>query len=119
MKMIIAIIRPERLEAVEEALGAVLDEGDNYRITVDSVEGRGRHEGEVELFRGQQMRVRLVPKTRLTLCVNDAYVEKTIAAISKGARTEPNGEVGDGKIFVLPLEEAVRIRTGERGGQAI
>jgi nitrogen regulatory protein PII len=119
MKMIIAIIRPERLEAVEEALGAVLDEGDNYRITIDTVEGRGRQEGEVELFRGQEVHVRNVQKTRITLCVNDAYVEKTLAAIQKGARTEPNGAVGDGKIFVTPLEEVVRIRTGERGGSAI
>jgi nitrogen regulatory protein P-II 1 len=119
MKMIIAIIRPERLEAVEEALGGVLDEGDHYRITIDTVEGRGRQEGEVELFRGQEVRVRNVQKTRITLCVNDAYVEKTIAAIQQGARTEPHGAVGDGKIFVMPLEEVVRIRTGERGGNAI
>lgn len=119
MKMIIAIIRPERLEAVEEALGAVLDEGDQYRITIDTVEGRGKQAGDVELFRGQEVRVRNVQKSRLTICVNDAYVEKTIAAIQKGARTEPNGAVGDGKIFVVPLEEAVRIRTGERGPGAI
>lgn len=119
MKMIIAIIRPERLEAVEDALGAVLDEGDHYRITVDTVEGRGRQEGEVEIFRGQAVRLRNVQKTRITLCVNDGYVEKTIAAIQKGARSEPAGAVGDGKIFVVPLEEAVRIRTGERGGVAI
>ncbi|MCA2981925.1 MAG: P-II family nitrogen regulator [Myxococcaceae bacterium] len=119
MKMIIAIIRPERLEAVEEALGAVLDEGDHYRITIDTVEGRGRQEGEVELFRGQQVRVRNVQKTRITICVNDAYVEKTIAAIQRGARTEPGGAVGDGKIFVMPLDEVVRIRTGERGSTAV
>lgn len=119
MKMIIAIIRPERLEAVEDALSEVLDEGDNYRITIDMVEGLGRQEGEVEIFRGQKVKLRNVQKTRITLCVNDAYVEKTITAISRGARTEPTGAVGDGKIFVLPLEEVVRIRTGERGGSAI
>jgi nitrogen regulatory protein P-II 1 len=119
MKMIIAIIRPERLEAVEEALSAILDEGDQYRITIDTVEGRGRQEGEVELFRGQEVRVRNVQKTRITICVNDAYVEKTIAAIEKSARTEPAGAVGDGKIFVMPLEEVVRIRTGERGSTAV
>jgi nitrogen regulatory protein P-II 1 len=119
MKMIIAIIRPERLEAVEEALRSVLDEGDNFRVTLDTVEGHGRQEGEVELFRGKEVKVRMVQKSRLTICVNDAYVDKTIDAIVKGARTEPNGDVGDGKIFVLPLEEAVRIRTGERGGKAI
>jgi len=119
MKMIIAIIRPERLEAVEESLRAVLDEGDNFRITVDTVEGHGRQSGEVELFRGQRVQVRMVQKTRVTICVNDGYVQKTIDAIVKGARTESAGAVGDGKIFVVPLEDAVRIRTGERGGQAI
>lgn len=119
MKMIIAVIRPERLEAVEESLRAVLDEGDNFRITVDTVEGHGRQSGEVELFRGQRVQVRMVQKTRLTICVNDAYLAKTVDAIVKGARTESAGAVGDGKIFVVPLEDAVRIRTGERGGQAI
>lgn len=116
MKMITAIIRPERLEAVEEALRSVLDEGDHYRLTVDSVEGHGRQEGEVEIFRGKVVRATRVPKTRITICVNETYVEKTVQAIVQAART---GEVGDGKIFVVPLEEAVRIRTGERGGSAI
>jgi nitrogen regulatory protein PII len=116
MKMIIALIRPERLEAVEEALAAVLDEGDNYRITVDTVEGRGRQEGETEYVRGRAVKTRMVQKTRVTVAVNDAYVEKTVDAIVKGAR---EGKVGDGKIFVMPLEEVVRIRTGERGGSAI
>ena len=116
MKMIIALIRPERLDAVEEALAAVLDEGDNYRITVDTVEGRGRSAGEVEYVRGREVHVRMVQKTRVMIAVNDAYVEKTIEAIAKAAR---EGEVGDGKIFVVPLDEVVRIRTGERGGKAI
>jgi nitrogen regulatory protein P-II 1 len=119
MKMIVAIIRPERLESVEEALKKVLDEGDHYRITVDTVEGHGRQEGEVEIFRGQQVRSGKVQKTRVTVCVNDGYVEKTIDAIIAGARSEGGGSVGDGKIFVMPLEEVVRIRTGERGGKAI
>jgi nitrogen regulatory protein P-II 1 len=114
--MIIAIIRPEQLEPVEDALKAVLDEGDNFRLTVDTVEGHGRQEGEVELVRGRQVRVRRVQKTRVTLCVNDGYVQKTIDAIVAAART---GAVGDGKIFIVPLEESVRIRTGERGGSAI
>ena len=116
MKMIIAMIRPERLEAVEEALARVLDEGDNYRITVDTVEGRGRQAGETEYVRGREVKVRMVQKTRIMIAVNDGYVEKAIEAIVKGAR---EGQVGDGKIFVVPLEEAVRIRTGERGGSAI
>ena len=119
MKMIVAVIRPERLEAVEEALKKVLDEGDHYRITVDTVEGHGRQEGEVELFRGQQVRSSKVQKTRVTVSVNDAYVEKTVEAIIGGARSGTSGAVGDGKIFVLPLEQVIRIRTGERGGSAI
>ena len=119
MKMITAIIRPERLEAVEEALREILDEGDNFRLTVDTVEGHGRQEGEVEIFRGKLVRVRRVQKSRITLAVNDAYLEKSIAAILKGARSGEAGLVGDGKIFVTALEECVRIRTGERGGQAV
>ena len=118
MKLIIAIIRPERLEAVQEALQAALDEGDNYRLTAQTVDGHGRQEGELEYFRGQQVRQRTVQKTQVTIGVNDAYVEPAIRAIMEGARTG-SGEIGDGKIFVLPLEECVRIRTGERGGAAI
>ncbi len=119
MKMVIAVIRPERLEPVEAALRSVLDEGDNFRVTADTVQGHGRQEGQVELVRGQEIKPRLVTKTRLTVCVNDQYVEKTIDAIIQGARSQPAGTVGDGKIFVLPMDEAVRIRTGERGGSAI
>lgn len=119
MKLIIAIIRPERLEAVQSALQAVLDEEDRYRLTVDSVEGHGAQHGEAELFRGQRIRPRLVPRTRVMIAVRDTYVDKTIDAIVAGARTEGGGAVGDGKIFVQPLEECVRIRTGERGSSAI
>jgi nitrogen regulatory protein P-II 1 len=118
MKLIFAIIRPERLEAVQSALQSALDEGDHYRLTVQSVDGHGRQEGEVEYFRGQPVRQNTVQKTQLTIGVNDEYVEPAIAAIVGAARTG-RGEVGDGKIFVLPLEECVRIRTGERGRQAI
>ena len=119
MKMITAIIRPERLESTEEALREILDEGDNFRLTVDTVEGHGRQEGEVEMFRGKQIRVRRVQRSRITLVINDNYVEKAIAAIVKGARSGEQGAIGDGKIFVVPLDECVRIRTGERGGQAV
>jgi nitrogen regulatory protein P-II 1 len=119
MKMIIAIIRPERLESVEAALQRVLDEEDHYRLTVDTVEGHGRQEGEVEIFRGRRVRARRVQKTRITCCVNDAYVDKTVTAIVESARSGKQGAVGDGKVFVVPLEEAVRIRTGERGSGAI
>ena len=118
MKLIIAIVRPERLEAVQTALQAALDEGDNYRLTVQTVDGHGRQAGEIEYFRGQSVRQRLVQKSQLTIGVNDLYVEPVIQAIVRAARTG-EGEVGDGKIFVLPLEECVRIRTAERGGSAI
>ena len=119
MKMIVAIIRPERLEAVEDALKKVLDEGDHYRITVDTVEGHGRQEGEVEIFHGMQIRVRRVQRSRVTLVVNDAYLEKSIDAIVKGAPPCEKGAIGDEKVFVVSLEECVRIRAGERGGQAV
>ena len=118
MKLVIAIIRPERLEAVQEALQERLDEGGHYRLTVQSVDGHGRQEGELEYFRGQAVRQRTVQKTQVMIGVNDAYVEPAIEAIVRAARTG-QGEIGDGKIFVLPLEECVRIRTGERGGGAI
>lgn len=118
MKLIIAIIRPERLDAVQSALQGALDEGDNYRVTAQTVDGHGRQAGEVEYFRGQTVRQRLVQKTQITIGVNDAYVEPAIQAILGAARTD-EGEIGDGKIFVVPLEECVRIRTGERGGSAI
>ena len=116
MKLIQAIIRPERLEAVQQALRAVLDEDEHYRMTVQTVEGHCRQEGRVEIVRGRSARPRLVEKLQVTIGVNDAYVERAVQAILKGART---GEVGDGKIFVTPLEECIRIRTGERGNKAI
>jgi nitrogen regulatory protein P-II 1 len=118
MKLIIAVIRPERLDAVQAALQAALDEGDHYRLTVATVDGHGRQAGEIEYFRGQPVRQRLVQKTQITIGVNDPYVEPAIAAILAAARTG-EGEVGDGKIFVVPLDEVVRIRTGERGSKAI
>lgn len=116
MKLITAIIRPERLEAVQQQLQGVLDEEDHYRLTVETVEGHGRQEGEVEIYRGQRLRASLVEKLKLTLAVNEQYVEKAVEAILQGART---GRVGDGKIFISPLDDCVRIRTGERGGKAV
>ncbi|MEW6431549.1 MAG: P-II family nitrogen regulator [Myxococcota bacterium] len=119
MKMNIASIRPERLEAVEEALKRVLDEGGHDRITVDTVEGHGRQAGEVELFRGKEVRERMVEKKRVMVSVNEAYLQKTIDANLEGARPGKDGAVGDGKMFVVPLEDVIRIRTGERGQEAI
>jgi len=115
MKLIIAIIQPSRLEAVKEALTEV----EVFRLTVMDCQGFGRQKGQTELFRGHEIKVNLLRKVQLQIAVNDDFVEPTISAIKKGARTGEQGEIGDGKIFVLPLDECVRIRTGERGGEAI
>ena len=115
MKLLIAIIRPERLDAVQRALS----ERDVYLMTVSDVRGCGRQRGFTEVYRGAELEIRLLPKLKLEIAVNDAFVEATIEAIVHSARSGDTGAVGDGKIFVLPLEDCVRIRTGERGGQAI
>ncbi|MCE5266817.1 MAG: P-II family nitrogen regulator [Planctomycetaceae bacterium] len=115
MKLIIAIIQPHRLEAVKQALADV----EVFRLTVQDVQGFGRQRGQAEVYRGHELSVNLLRKVQLMIGVNDAFVEPTIQAIIKGGRTGPGGEIGDGKIFVLPLEDCVRIRTGERGGEAI
>jgi nitrogen regulatory protein P-II 2 len=115
MKLITAIIRPEKLEAVQ----AALSERDVYLMTVTDVRGCGRQRGFTEVYRGAEFQVRLLPKLKLEIAVNDAFVEATIEAIVHSARTGETGQLGDGKIFVQPLEDCVRIRTGERGGQAI
>src|ERR1700745_3323719 len=114
MKMIVAIIRPERLEAVQ----AALNEREVYLITVTDVRGCGRQRGYTEVYRGSEFQVRLLPKLKMGISVNDAFVEATIEAIVHAPRTPETGQIGDGKIFVLPLDDCVRIRTGERGGTA-
>ncbi len=115
MKMIVTIIRPEKLEAVQRAL----NERDVYLMTVSDVRGCGRQRGYTEVYRGSEMEIRLLPKVKLEIAVNEAFVEATVEAIVHAARTGDTGAVGDGKIFVLPLEDCVRIRTGERGSAAI
>jgi nitrogen regulatory protein P-II 2 len=112
MKLIIAIIQPHKLEEVKEALYAA----EVNLITVSEVLGHGRQKGVTEVYRGVKETGNLLRKIRLEIAVNDTFLEPTIKAIMKGART---GETGDGKIFVLDLPECVRIRTGERGGKAI
>ncbi|VTR98807.1 P-II family nitrogen regulator [Tuwongella immobilis] len=112
MKMIVAVIRPEQLEAVQEAL----NHADVYLMTVTEVKGCGRQRGYTEVYRGTEIQVKLLPKVKLEIAVNDAFVEAAVEAIVHAART---GQVGDGKIFVLNLEDCVRIRTGERGSPAI
>ncbi|HVA48549.1 MAG TPA: P-II family nitrogen regulator [Pirellulales bacterium] len=115
MKLIIAIIQPSRLEAVKAALTEV----EVFRLTVMDVQGFGRQKGHTETYRGHEFSVNLLRKVQLQIAVNEEFVEPTIEAIIKGGRTGTSGEIGDGKIFVLPLEDCIRIRTGERGGEAI
>jgi nitrogen regulatory protein P-II 1 len=115
MKLVVAIIRPEKLEDVQQALA----ERDVYLMTVTDVRGCGRQRGYTEVYRGTEVTIRLVPKVKLEIAVNEAFVEATVEAIVHAARSGDTGQIGDGKIFVLPLEDCVRIRTGERGGDAI
>jgi nitrogen regulatory protein P-II 1 len=115
MKLIIAIVQPARLEEVKAALTEV----EVFRLTVMDVQGFGRQKGQTEVYRGHEISVNLLRKVQLQIAVNDEFVEPTINAIIKGGRSGETGEIGDGKIFVLPLDDCIRIRTGERGGEAI
>ena len=113
MKLIIAIIQPDKLDEVHQALM----EAEITRITVSRVTGHGQA-ADPELYRGEEVSPGLLPKVRLDIGVNEAFVETTVDVILKSAR-HGDGELGDGKIFILPLEDMIRIRTGERGGTAI
>ncbi len=117
MKLIIAIIQPFRLEAVKQALTDV----EVFRLTVSDVQGYGRQKGHTEYFRGQALQVNLIRKVRLEIAVNEAFVQPTINAIVKAARSGPGwtGQVGDGKIFVISLDNVVRVSDGTVGGEAI
>jgi nitrogen regulatory protein P-II 2 len=115
MKLIIAIVQPSRLEAIKEALNRV----EVFRLTLVDVQGFGRQKGQSELYRGHELTLNLVRKVQLQIAVNEDFVEPTVNAIIEGGRTGPEGRIGDGKIFVLPLEDCIRIRTGERGPEAI
>ncbi len=115
MKLITAIIRPEQLDDVQHFLD---DQGFDV-MTVSDVRGWGRQRGLVEVYRGQEVEERLVSKLKLEIAVNDDRVEAAIDAIVRGARTGETGRVGDGKIFVQPLDECIRIRTGEMGAKAV
>ena len=112
MKMIVAIIRPEKLEAVQQALNAV----DVYLMTASDVRGCGRQRGYSEQYRGNQVVIRLLSKVKLEIAVNDDYVKPAVDAIVKAAHS---GNIGDGKVFVLDLQDCYRIRTGESGIAAI
>ncbi|OIQ68964.1 nitrogen regulatory protein P-II [mine drainage metagenome] len=112
MKMITAIIKPFKLDEVREALSGIGVTG----ITVTEVKGFGRQKGHTELYRGAEYVVDFLPKVKIEAAVTEALVERTIEAIENSART---GKIGDGKIFVSALEQVVRIRTGETGGDAL
>jgi len=112
MKLVSAIIKPFKLDDVREALSEIGVQG----ITVTEVKGFGRQKGHTELYRGAEYVVDFLPKVKLEAVVDDGLVDQVIEAVSKSANT---GKIGDGKIFVYPVEQAVRIRTGETGSEAL
>jgi nitrogen regulatory protein PII len=112
MKLIIAVIKPFKLEEVREALTAVGVQG----LMVSEVKGYGRQSGHTEIYRGAEYVVNFVPKVRIELVVPDASVAAVVEALSLSAKT---GKIGDGKIFVLDVEQAMRVRTGETGDEAL
>lgn len=112
MKLIIAIIQPHKLEDILREL----DEKEVHLKTVSNALGCGRQKGRTEFYRGRKETGNMLKKVRLEIAVNDNYLEPAISAITRGAKS---GNIGDGKIFVIDLEECIRIRTGERGGKAI
>lgn len=112
MKKIEAIIRPHLLEGVKDALQALGVQG----MTISEVKGFGRQKGHTEVYRGSEYKVEFVPKLKIEVVVDDELVEPSVEAVIKTART---GKFGDGKIFVFPVDEAIRIRTGEHGINAV
>lgn len=112
MKLIIAIVRPHRLQEVKDALSRIGIGG----VTVADVRGAGRQKGQVERYRGSEYSVDLISKCRIEIAVADDLCEEAIETIVRSART---GEIGDGKIFVVPIEDSIRIRTGERGEESL
>src|SRR3954465_7211988 len=114
MKYVIAVIQPHRLDVVREALRAAGVAG----VTVSDVQGYGRQKGHTEVYRGHEYTVNFVRKVKLEVACNSNIVEKVVEAISRSAKTG-DGKIGDGKIFVLDLQDSIRIRTGERGADAL
>ena len=112
MKMIMAIFKPFKLDEVRDALTSLGIQG----LTVSEVKGFGRQKGQTEIYRGAEYAVSFLPKVKIEVVIEDGLVERTVDAIRKSAGT---GKIGDGKIFVTPVEQAVRIRTGESGADAL
>ena len=115
MKLIIAIVQPAKLEAVKAALSEV----EVFRLTVVDAQGFGRQKGHTEVYRGHEFTVNLLRKVELQIAVNEDFVERTIDAIIRAGRSGESGKIGDGKIFIMSLDDCIRIRTGERGPEAI
>ncbi len=115
MKLIIAIIQPSRLEAVKQALTEV----EVFRLTVLDCQGFGRQKGQAGAYRGHEIAINLLRKVQLQIAVNDDFVEPTVNAVLSAAKTGEKGQIGDGKVFILPMDDCIRIRTGERGPEAI
>lgn len=112
MKLVIAIIKPSRLEEVRQALNSL----DVHGMTVTEVKGYGRQKGHSEIYRGTEYAVHFLPKLKIEIAVDDAQSDAIVSAIRESAQT---GRIGDGKIFVIPVETALRIRTGERDSDAV
>ena len=112
MKFIIAIIKPHKLDDVREALAGVGIEG----MTASEVRGYGRQKGQTEIYRGAEYQVNFIPKVKVEVAVDDAALDAAVEAIRVSANTD---KIGDGKIFVAPVEQAIRIRTGEQGDEAL
>ena len=112
MKMVMAIFKPFKLDEVRDALTSLGIQG----LTVSEVKGFGRQKGQTEIYRGAEYAVSFLPKVKIEIVVDDSQVERAIEAIQKAANT---GKIGDGKIFVTPVDQAVRIRTGESGSNAL
>ena len=112
MKKIVAVIRRTKLDVVKSALEQV----GQHSLTVTEVKGRGKQKGITEIYRGREYQIDLLPKAELMMIVADADVEQVVETIMHSART---GDIGDGKIFVLPVDDVIRIRTGERGSDAL
>ena len=115
MHLVVAYIQPDRLNAVKQALA----ERDVFKMSVTNALGCGQQRGYSESYRGAVLEVNLLKKVRVEIGVNDDYVQTTVDGIIAGARTGDSGEIGDGKIFVIPLQQCIRIRTGEEGNEAI
>jgi len=115
MKMVIAVIQPTKLSAVREALVNI----GVTRMTVCDAQGFGRQRGQTEYYRGNEYQTHLLRKIALEIMVNDDFLERTIETVTSAARTGPEGTIGDGKIFVLPADEAIDIVGGKRGPEAV